>query len=75
MKRICFQTNLNSPLGIQAVKESLGQLGITRFSVDFLTQSLEVFSEWIAPERIVEALKRTGVTCKLRHIKTPSLAD
>ncbi len=69
MKQISFQTNLNSPLGIQRLKQTLEQLGITRFSVDFINHSLEVFSEWIAPERIAEALKKLDIHCQLLAVK------
>lgn len=69
MKQISFQTNLDSPLGIQLIKETLAPLGITRFSVDFISHSLEVFSEWIAPERIAEALKKLDIHCQLLAVK------
>ncbi|MFT4033563.1 MAG: hypothetical protein QM669_14180 [Siphonobacter sp.] len=69
MKQLCFQTNIDSPLGIQRIKDALAQLGITRFSVDFMSHVMYVFSEWIAPERITEALKRLDIRCKLLEVK------
>jgi hypothetical protein len=59
-----FRIDLPSPLGLQQVRDDLFRLGITRFSVDFVTQSLEVFTEWIAPERIEDAMRRSGRQCK-----------
>lgn len=64
-KRLCFRIDMPSPLGLQQVRDDLSRMGITRFSVDFISHSLEVFTEWIAPERIEEAMRRSGRQCQL----------
>ena len=67
MEILIFKTNISSPIGIQAIWDSLKTLGISNFNIDFLTvdKVLRVVGEhYISAEKIIEAISRLGYRCE-----------
>ena len=67
MEILIFKTNIASPIGIQAIWDSLKTLGISNFNIDFLDvdKVLRVVGErLISAEKIIEALSHLGYRCE-----------
>ena len=67
MEILIFKTNIASPIGIQAIWDSLKTLGISNFNIDFLdvNKVLRVVGEHlISAEKIIEALCLLGYRCE-----------
>jgi hypothetical protein len=67
MEILFFKTNITSPIGIQAVWDSLKSLGVHYFVIDFIgiDNTLRVMCEQIIPtEKIIEAISNLGYSCE-----------
>jgi hypothetical protein len=67
MEILQFKTNITSPIGIQAIWDSLKSLGINNFNIDFwdVDKVLRVVGEHlISAEKIIEAISHLGYRCE-----------
>jgi tRNA G26 N,N-dimethylase Trm1 len=62
-----FKTNINSPIGIQAIWDALKSVGISNFNIDFydVNKILKIVSDPFTPyEKIINALVGLGYQCE-----------
>jgi hypothetical protein len=67
MEILFFKTNITSPIGIQAIWDSLKTLGVNYFVIDFIGMDnvLRVMCEkLILPEKVIEVLSNLGYCCE-----------
>lgn len=67
METLFFRTNITSPIGIQAVWDSLKTLGVSYFVIDFIgiDNVLRIMCEqFISTEKIIEAISNLGYRCE-----------
>jgi hypothetical protein len=67
MEILFFKTNITSPIGIQAIWDSLKTLKINYFVIDFIgiDHVLRIMCEQlISPEKIIEVISNLGYHCE-----------
>ncbi|PWK15057.1 hypothetical protein LV89_04995 [Arcicella aurantiaca] len=67
MEILHFKTNISSPIGIQAIWDSLKVLGVNKFNIDFwdVDNILKVMADqFISSEKIIEVICRLGYHCE-----------
>ena len=67
MATLTFKTNITSPLGIQALWDSLRSIGVNSFKINFtdFDNALTVVSDYlIPPKHIISIIRRLGYDCE-----------
>lgn len=67
MEILFFKTNITSPIGIQAIWDSLKKIGVNNFNIDFLDvdKILKIITDHrISSEKIIEVISRLGYHCE-----------
>jgi hypothetical protein len=67
MEILTFKTNISSPIGIQAIWDSLKKIGVNNFNIDFLDvdKILKIITDHrISSEKIIEVISRLGYHCE-----------
>jgi calcineurin-like phosphoesterase len=68
MQTLIFNTNITSPIGIQAIWEALKTLGINNFNIDFQQMNLKIITEHLSiTDDIIKAICSLGYNCKLSY--------